>query len=613
MKCFNVFVKRYIFVVLLFFLFSMSVHANFDIELLFRKSSTDDEIFLKVQKKTQEFLNQTIAQKASNFSIENVKILILNFDKLKNQGFNINTVFTENCTPRFFNKKNFILCNVEFLREAEIVIRGFEDGTVIYRDVKMFDFIKTVLSKRKENKYITYLRHEDTIEKKSHIEMHLTLFMYFVISHELGHIVNGDQENNYQMLPLKKAPKGLEKTEIFKTINICRHAKDINQEGIQFDAIFSDPTQNEKLLNEYTNKFPVEQKIIEEYFINETKADEFAEKVMVSYYDKQFKIDYYQGVEKLHIFLQSMFAYGLYQWFLDLYKFSINQCYIEPDNIKNIYFCLISQQKKYLDSAQIFGETHRFILLRVISLFKVLLNEKTDVLKSPQKYLFSINDLMKLSKKEQSFMIWMSGNLQKYMILSAVTDAAVKLSAVGCGYAWRKSVGGGTRILMVDLYSLEDEMARLFKLRAKSDYHNLFEYLVSVVEGKDIEFDNDSPISVGKIKEQIELNGTTLNSDIKLSCNFSRYSKYRKNEERMACVDNLIREFFFFLEGAGYYSELIVDSSEVGWVRKIYTVVPIESNKSNSFSFYINKEVNMVGSMGYLHLYIGKISTSEKK
>jgi hypothetical protein len=132
---------------------------------------------------------------------------------------------------------------------------------------------------------------------------------------------------------------------------------------------------------------------------------------------------------------------------------------------------MMRDREKYIQVASLFGDVHRFLLLRSLLGIERILKERTDYFTLPteQKTIWPDAEKLKtMSDQEGLETTWYFGQVQQYVLLSILMDTPVKLSYVGCSTGWFKEIDkkrGTPQLLVMTFEPIDVAMRRLRQFR----------------------------------------------------------------------------------------------------------------------------------------------------
>ena len=358
--------------------------------------------------------------------LDELHLLVVNFDALA----------PTKCTGLYHTKSckallavNTVLVNEEFLMETEAAIRSFGltknfiDSPYLRSDEELFGLVKRI--RINPQRYLRRLRRLQ--HKEAELRETFALTIFFFVAHEIGHIL--DQVDQHSFTTFIDPLSPVENEVANAVVKLTRHAREFERVGMGLKG-FEAPLNRESDIGQLNAELQEEIANItinnEKWFKDENSADDWAAKIANEYF-VQLSVNSEVGSDKqLCLFAKGLFAAGLYSWYKDLLAFGEKLGWSKV-GAAQLTFNMWRDKRQYIRAASLFGNVHRFTLLRVIFALEAVLMERTD--------FFRDNDNSKRElTNEQEW--WLMESMQRYWLLSILVDTAVKIAYIGGAAGW---------------------------------------------------------------------------------------------------------------------------------------------------------------------------------
>lgn len=381
---------------------------------------------------------------------------------------------TDNCMAVQMGLRHpSIICNARYLAEAEMAIRAFEDASAFFQEEgNLLKFIE--LSTARPQEMLLKMRSDKELASRTdqstqHIGLHLMLALLFFSSHELGHLLEGTDFRSY--IDIVSAGNSLDTQVRTAVVKMCRHADQFARYdfGLPGMASVTEASSDirrveETFKQEMIDVFAATQRL----FQSEEKADAIAIEATLRYLSALDGKDSEAALEQQHLLLETLFVLGIYRWYKDFAHFTEKECgRIENSNMLAI--CMARSRGRYIAASSIFGEVHRFVLLRTVLTMDAIIEKRMTYFSLPadqQTIWVTKEELEHLSKTEALHVIWRKAALQRYFLLSILMDTPVKFAYTACATGWIMEVDkkrGSPQGLMMLFEPLEVAFQRLLK------------------------------------------------------------------------------------------------------------------------------------------------------
>ncbi len=411
---------------------------------------------------------------ADSIDAGDVRLFVIDFSSLN--GDIAGRYKTDGCKAIFRHvPQPIIICNAAFLLELEAVLRSAHFPNRYFQsDEAMFAFVESV-----GNNPFSHLQRlrdrkpppEQNFEE--HMVQHMKLLIIFFGAHEVGHIMQNQNNRDYIATMRKDAP--LEHKLANSVVKMCMHAEDLNRIGFRLDG-FGDvsDTENRIRLIESDLRSTAENAFFNQatIFEIEAQADQVAERLIIDYFNNLELKNKMFALEEQQLFVRSLFFVGVYSWYKDLSTYLVKGCH--PLNVKSstdFSICMFRNREQYISVSSMFGKVHRSTILRAYIVIEAIVEKRLGFFLLPvdeRSIWISQKEIDQLSQNEAALAIWRAGTLQNYALLQIIMDAPIKLSLVGCATGWFKEIDkkrGSPQGFLIFFETLEQALQRLLELK----------------------------------------------------------------------------------------------------------------------------------------------------
>jgi|LGOV01.1.fsa_nt_gb hypothetical protein len=368
---------------------------------------------------------------------------------------------TSNCMALL--DEHFLIVDEGFLFEMEAAVRAFEvaeplEGCPYVRsDEDLFrltdrisaDPYKALARMRKMTSHAP--------EKEQAISNTVTLTYLFFIGHELGHLLGGHEAANFTEFIEAGSP--LEYQLANAVVKLRRHAEEFEEFGFDLPGFKPALTKG----HEVERTSAELQKQIERlhlnhttWFQNEVNADAIGTKIVLEHLSAVGSDD--AANTCMYRIVRGVFAVALYSWYRDLRTFCRALGIGWLSNARSLTLAMCENREHYINAASLFGNVHRFTLLRAERLIRDVISARSNVFDGGQgeAHLFGSNNLKDAFKLREA--------VSRYYLLCIMMDTAVKISYLGASTAWILEADlrrGTEQVLLMNFEPVDRAMRRL--------------------------------------------------------------------------------------------------------------------------------------------------------
>ena len=386
--------------------------------------------------------------------------------------------FTASCLA--MRDQKLIVMNERFLLELEAAIRSFAQAESIYGipqlkdDALMFGWVNRIEAGLAG--MLGRLRRQATRDGSGHAEAmirrELRMVVLFFLGHELGHVLGGHPTGEYAAFVDPALP--LEKRVDEAVVKLCRHVDEFNREQFAlpgFEKIRDPGSDIRTSENRFRARDPQRYEQDEAFFAYEAAADAWADRIVIEHLNALAEKDPIDAELALYLFVRGVFAAAVFSWYRDLAVFGRKLGVDAFQNAGELMVEMMKSREQYVHAASLFGEFHRFTLLRAVLGMKNVLRLRTTWFDQPIESR-SIQTKYTAAQAADDQIIcrewWLAEALQRYVLLCISMDTAIKIANVGCATGWildadRKR--GTPQMFVMQYETIGQAVARLRRVR----------------------------------------------------------------------------------------------------------------------------------------------------
>lgn len=425
---------------------------------------TTDEVVLDVVERTRDLVTRS----GYVDGIAGLRIFVCDFTKA-DADMRKSTLFTESC--KVILTVPAVVINDRFLMEVEAALRSFDmsdsflDSQYLRSDEDMFGLVERIGSA--PERYLDRLRKFGRAHRKGvkeddqSVVDELTMATFFFVSHEIGHLLSGkghllsgkDQMNYGTFLGHDAELEHRIENAVFK---LGRHADDFIEHGFNLEIApgidwldSSDIRRVEEELRERFERNHVELCVNHTiWFEVEKLADEKATEIVISHLDAISRRDKVAAERQQYLMIKALFVVAIYSWYKDLHIFTSKLGTGWTGNARMLMHAMVKNREQYIHAASLFGNDHRFTLLRATLTIKSILEARTtwaDIWADQDEgelsstwFWFSRKVSGRPSDQDDLRKWWLSECLQRHHLLCISMDTAVKMAYIGRSTGWLK-------------------------------------------------------------------------------------------------------------------------------------------------------------------------------
>lgn len=442
-----------------------------DILAQLQKYESKDGLILDAVESSRQLLGESkVVGKYSK-----IEVVVCDFSGIEKEQYDA-LVYTDSCLVIL--TVPIIIFNEQFLKEVEAAIRSFFMSESLLctqyfqDDASMFGLVQRI--SKNPDRYLQRLRGimEGEIEDEAAIIEELTMTIFYFLSHEIGHLLAGKDQRNYGAFLDEDAP--LEHRIANAVVKMGMHMDDLAKygfslgDGPQKDDHFEDIKQVADDLYATVENVMVNH---HKWFQDENEADRLANGIIIDYLNNLGLIDEQAADRILHRFVRGLFVAGIYSWFKDLGAFLDKLDVGRTNNSQSLMLEMLKNRERYIQAASLFGDVHRFTLLRANLSIEAVLRARCSWFEEDPatRSIWFSRDPAAPPDDFPDLQLWRQAeNLQRYFMLCLLMDTAVKMSFIGYSTGWIKEIDkkrGTPQIFMMSFYSIPHELESLKKIQ----------------------------------------------------------------------------------------------------------------------------------------------------
>ncbi|MDQ3258828.1 MAG: hypothetical protein M3R15_34005, partial [Acidobacteriota bacterium] len=366
-----------------------------------------------------------------------------------------------------------IVVDAAFLLELEAAFRSFDlsesllGSQYLRSDGDLFGLVKRI--RHDPAGYLVRLRNLGRQENKrdrTYVVETMTMVLLFFLSHELGHLLDAVSARNYATFLNPDA--SLEERVANAVIKLCRHADEFAK--YKFDLPGAQQVveetgeirQRERELAEQIETLKLNHT---KWFGDEVSADKHATEMLTGYLADIARRNPYLADQYRYVAVKGLFTAALYTWYRDLLVFGEKMGMDSVPDSRTLMLRMTQQRETYIRAASLFGDIHRFTLLRAALATEAIIRSGSDFFdrqddkktiwwsRERADHAAVQGDTRKWWQKifvwrpdqagaDQELLRdwWLKESLQRYCLLCILMDTAVKMAYMGCATSWMLEV-----------------------------------------------------------------------------------------------------------------------------------------------------------------------------
>lgn len=391
-----------------------------------------------------------------------------------------------------------VVVDAAFLLELETAFRSFDlsesllDSQYLRGDQDLFGLVKRIRSDPAA--YLARLRRLARVEHerdRAYVVETLTMVALFFVSHEIGHLQDAVDERSYTTFLDPGAP--LETRVANAVVKLCRHAGEFHRHGFGlpgFEPVVEDTSEIRQRERELAGEIEVLKLNHTKWFEDETSADRRGEEILTGYLAQVARRDPLLANQYRYVAVKGLFVAALYSWYRDLLAFGEKMGMDGAPDSRSLVLRMTHERETYVRAASMFGDVHRFTLLRAVLASEAILRGWTDFFDRPEEErtiwwskeraeqgagrgrkwwerIFVWRPDPEEQDREVLQEWWEKESLQRYYLLCILIDTPNKIANMGCATGWMLEIDrrrGTPQLFMMTFYPVNAAVDRLREL-----------------------------------------------------------------------------------------------------------------------------------------------------
>ncbi|SEM36628.1 hypothetical protein SAMN04489760_1123 [Syntrophus gentianae] len=377
--------------------------------------------------------------------------------------------YTDNCAALL--EEQAILVNEAYLLETEAAMRSFGLAGKLYAipylrsDEDLFGLVDRI--QPDPRRYVNRLRLLDHLpgreEADSEAVDSLAILLMFLIGHELGHLNQNQDQRAFGAFIDPEAP--LETHVGSSLVKLARHVRELNRLGCTlpvFREVIDESSEIGLNVKNWCEKLSDSQLNYQHWYLDESNADDHAAVLLQQVLDRMVATNPFRADHLLACIVNALFATALYYWQRDLMIFLCKLGCNKLTNVMDLALIMARQHENYIHAADLFGEVHRFTLLRAILTMDALLHARgaySEPIDKPVRRIEPVNELPELDRNIAREC------LLREQLLCIHVDTAVKIAYSCLASGWMLESGKAREQIHYMVFeSIQQSVGRLKEL-----------------------------------------------------------------------------------------------------------------------------------------------------
>ncbi len=379
--------------------------------------------------------------------------------------------FSANCAA--LRAENAIVLNEAFLLETEAALRSFNLAgellatPYLRSDEDLFGLVARI--RADPHAYVERLRALDRLPGRDGADAQaveqFSMLLLFLVGHELGHLAQGHDQRAFGAFVDPAAP--LETRVGNAVVKLGRHAREFARFGFDL-PLFEQATDEHSEVGANEKQWRETLKDLDfnhaRWFDDEAGADGEGAALVQEVLDGLAATDAAASDRRLVGLVEALFATALYHWQRDLASFLEKLQLGRLTNAQHLVLAMMQRREHYIHAASLFGDVHRFTLLRAILAIDQWLHARGVVeqpLDKPVRRIAAAAVRQALDP-DNARECW-----RRKLLLQIHLDTAIKIAYVGSITGWMlnaEQLRGTPQLFMMQFESIRSAVARLRKL-----------------------------------------------------------------------------------------------------------------------------------------------------
>ena len=426
-------------------------------------------------RRAMEALAQTLAHTDDVDRMGQVQLYVVDY-RFAPAALTRGRYFTANCAA--LRDENAIVVSEIFLLETEAALRSFDQAATVL-DIPYLrsdDDLSGLVTRIRPDprRYVERLRRLAQLSGGHGAEDdpmvgQFAMLLLFFVGHELGHLDQGHDERAFGSFVEPGAP--LEQRLDNAVLKLCRHAREFDHFGFGlpgFERALDEGSEIGASARAFREAMEDVDRNHAHWFGDETSADHHAAELVQQYLDHLAAEDPLGADRRLQQIVRALFAAALYQWQRDLGLFTDQLGMGRLGSAHELVVAMMRNREQYIYAASLFGDVHRFTLLRAVLAIDQWLHARGWI---------DVSLAAPLGRRAAPI-TWPDADrelradcVHRSLLLRIHLDTAVKMAHVGCSTGWLKEKDverGSPQLLMMQFETIAQSVNRLRRMLQRS-------------------------------------------------------------------------------------------------------------------------------------------------
>ena len=368
---------------------------------------------------------------------------------------------TPNCKALF--DERLVIADEGFLVKIEAAVRAFEIAgpleacPYVRSDEDLFGLTDSIgADPYKSVARLRRMTRRDP-EKEHAMQNTIALTYLFFIGHELGHLLRGNDVGSFTEFAGTGSP--FEHRLANAVVKLRRHAEEFQEFSFNlpgFEGVLRPGDEIEQSSAALQNQIERLHSNHTKWFQDEVNADETGTRIVIEHLSALWDDD--AANTCMYRVVRGVFAAALYAWYRDLRIFCRSLKTGRLTNAATLTLDMMRDRENYIEAAMLFGDMHRFTLLRAERFIEAVIKSRSNVFDGGQGVAY-----LRGSEGPES-VYKLREVVVRYRLLCILMDTAVKIAYVGASSAWMHrmdQIRGTPQLFMMTFESVATAMERL--------------------------------------------------------------------------------------------------------------------------------------------------------
>lgn len=331
-----------------------------------------------------------------------------------------------------------IILNLGFLTTVELQLRAmsqsvtFRQTQYLASDEELLALVRRV--RDTPDRWLKRWRRMASAEQSAALIEELALVLVFFLGHEVGHLLGRHPEGAFAAFMDPNAV-GLA-THGAAALKLARHVEEFEAHhfGLPgFGKAADGESEVRKVLETFRAEHPDRHAQLEAYFAREEEADDWSHVILR---DHLASLDPDAADRQRYLLGRGIFAVSLCSWYADFDVFATLISGTPLQSTALLYIEMMKSRQTYVAASALFGDVHRFTLLRGALAFESIFRD-VWALPPEQRTMRHPGPADPTGLVGAELSAWRRReSIQRYTVLCIAMDTAVKFAYVGVSTPW---------------------------------------------------------------------------------------------------------------------------------------------------------------------------------